>query len=140
MNKNQILLKIVFFIGVITIVSGFSQMVKPDLVLSIIGGDQSPGGNHSFAIIGMFMVLFGGLLVHALSTETQAPTAVLWCTIQKLGAAIAVGVGYSKGLFSFLALAVAGFDLLSFFVMFAFWLSIKDNIAMGFQHANQSAA
>ncbi len=140
MFKNQILLKIVFFIGIITILSGFSQMVKPDLVLSIIGGDQSPGGNHSFAIIGMFMVLFGGLLVHALSTETQSPTAVLWCSIQKLGAAMAVGIGYSKGLFSFLALAVAGFDLLSFFIMFTFWLSIRNNISIGYQHANQSAA
>lgn len=128
MNKNQLLLKSVFFIGVITIFSGLSQMIRPDIVLSIISdAPQTPGGNHSFAIVGMFMVLFGGLLVHALSTESQSPTAVLWCTFQKFGAAFAVALGVNNGLFSSLALLVAGFDLLSFFAMFAFWYSIKNN-------------
>ncbi|MCF6280787.1 MAG: hypothetical protein L3J28_01045 [Candidatus Polarisedimenticolaceae bacterium] len=138
MNSNQLLLKMVFFIGVITIFSGLGQMIKPDLVLSIISdSEQSAGGNHSFAIIGMFMVLFGGLVVHALSTESQSPTAILWCTFQKLGAAFAVAIGVSNGLFSSLALAVAGFDLLSFFVMFAFWLTIKNNHLSVYHHVTQ---
>lgn len=128
MKSRHLLLKSVFFIGVITILSGFSQMVRPDLVLSIISdAEQTSGGNHSFAIIGMFMVLFGGLLIHALSTENQSPTAVLWCTLQKFGAAFAVALGVNNGLFSSLALWVAGFDLLSFFVMLAFWFKIKNN-------------
>ena len=55
-NRQALLLKAVFAIAVITILSGLSQVIKPELVLSIIGGEQSPGGNHSFAIIGMFMV------------------------------------------------------------------------------------
>lgn len=126
--KHQtLLIKIVFLIGIITILSGLAQVINPELVLSVVGGEKSPGGNHSFAIIGMFMVLFGALVVHALSTETQEPVAILWCSLQKLGAAVAVGIGVGKGLFSLLALAVAGFDLLSFIVMFVFWLTIRNN-------------
>jgi hypothetical protein len=129
MNKKHqpLLIKIVFFIGIITIFSGLAQVINPELVLSVVGGEKSPGGNHSFAIIGMFMVLFGALVVHALSTETQEPVAIFWCSLQKLGAAVAVGIGVGKGLFSPLALAVAGFDLLSFFVMFVFWMTIRKN-------------
>jgi hypothetical protein len=126
--KHQtLLIKIVFLIGIITILSGLAQVINPELVLSVVGGEKSPGGNHSFAIIGMFMVLFGALVVHALSTETQEPVAILWCSLQKLGAAVAVGIGVGKGLFSLLALAVAGFDLLSFIIMFGFWLTIRNN-------------
>jgi hypothetical protein len=127
-TKHQtLLIKIVFLIGIITILSGLTQAINPELVLSVVGGEKSPGGNHSFAIIGMFMVLFGALVIHALSTESQEPVAIFWCSLQKLGAAVAVGIGVSKGLFSLLALAVAGFDLLSFVVMYVFWLTIRKN-------------
>lgn len=127
-SRQTLLLKAVFAIAAITILSGLVQVIKPELVLSIIGGEQSPSGNHSFAIIGMFMVLFGALAIHALSTESQEPVAILWCSLQKLGASVAVGVGVCKVLFSPLALLVAGFDLLSFVVMFIFWLNIRKNL------------
>lgn len=126
-RRNRQLLQAVFAIGVITILSGLVQMVQPELVLEIIGGEQTPGGEHSFAIVGMFMVLFGALLVHALSTEHHEPVAVFWCSLQKLGAALAVSLGVFKGLFSALALAVAGFDLLSFMLMLVFWQTIRYN-------------
>lgn len=126
-NKQILLLKAVFFIAAITILSGLAQVIKPQWVLAIIGGEQTPGGNHSFAIIGMFMMLFGALTIHALSSESQDPIAILWCSLQKLGAAVAVGIGVGKGLFSLLALLVAGFDLLSFVLMFIFWRSIRES-------------
>ena len=127
MIRQKSLLKVVFLIGVITVISGFVQMIKPDFVLSIIGGQQTPGGNHSFAIVGMFMVLFGAMLIHALATPSQQPMVVLWCSIQKLGAAAAVSIGVAKGYFSTLALLVAGFDLFSFLLMMAFWFCLQKN-------------
>ena len=122
---HKLLLQIVFFIGVITILSGSGQMLFPELVLQLIGGEISSGGNHSFAIIGMFMTLFGALCIAALSTEHQEPVAIFWCSLQKLGASIAVWLGVTKGLFSPLALLVAGFDGFSFVVMLIFWFSIR---------------
>jgi len=132
MFKNNLLLKIVFFIAVITIFSGSAQMLMPQLILAIIGGDISPGGNYSFGIIGMFMVLFGGLCIHALSTETQEPVAILWCSLQKLGAAIAVTLAVCQHLFSWLALLVSSFDFLSFVLMYIFWYRIKNNVSRNY--------
>ncbi len=124
-SDRKLLLQCLFFIGVVTVFSGLVQMVKPGFVLSLIGGELTAGGNHSFAIVGMFMVLFGALLIHALSTERQEPVAIFWCAIQKLGASIAVGLGVYNDLFSWVALTVAGFDLLSFVLMIVFWNGVR---------------
>ncbi|MDH5232947.1 MAG: patatin [Gammaproteobacteria bacterium] len=131
-RENKFLIQVVFFIAIVTIASGLSQLIMPEMVLTIIGGEVTPGGAHSFAIIGMFMVFFGLLAIHALSTETQEPVAIFWCAIQKLGATIAVAMGVSKGLFSALALVVAAFDLFSFVVMMVFWVSIRKNEALAY--------
>jgi len=113
-------------IGAITVVSGLVQAVAPGLVLGLIGGDPSPANRHSFAIVGMFMVLFGGMLCHALLASEHHPIPLLWAALQKLGAAGAVGLGVSKGLFAPLALLVAGFDLLSGVLALVYWRSIRD--------------
>lgn len=127
MLTKNLLLKSVFFIALITVVSGLTQMLMPELVLSIVGGSTaSPGGNYSFGIVGMFMVLFGGLCIHALSTEKQEPLVIFWCALQKLGAAIAVTLAVCQDLFSWLALLVSGFDFLSFVLLLVFWWSIKN--------------
>lgn len=114
-------------IGAITVVSGLVQAAAPGFVLGLIGGDLSPANRHSFAIVGMFMVLFGGLLVHALASPAHHPIAVFWAALQKLGASGVVGLGVSKGLFAPLALLVAGFDLLSGVLAIAYCLSIRDS-------------
>ncbi|HWV15656.1 MAG TPA: hypothetical protein VN030_09490 [Cellvibrio sp.] len=127
MLSKNLLLKSVFFIALITVISGLTQMLMPKLVLTLVGGSMaSPGGNHSFAIVGMFMVLFGGLCIHALSTERQEPLVMFWCALQKLGASVAVSLGVYQEFFSCLALLVAGFDFLSFILLFIFWWSIKN--------------
>jgi hypothetical protein len=112
-------------IGGLTMVSGLLQAAAPDLVLGLISGDASAANRHSFAILGMFMVLFGGLLSHALLGPRHLPVAVLWSGLQKLGAAGAVGLGVGKGLFGSLALLVAGFDLLCGLLALRYWSSIR---------------
>jgi hypothetical protein len=120
-NYLKIILKL---IAIITVISGLVQMVSPGFVLSIIGGDITDSTLHFFGIIGMFMVLFGGLLLHALSGSQNRPVAVLWCGLQKYGAAVAVALGVINGLFSWLAVGVALFDLFSGILITMHWYTI----------------
>lgn len=107
-------------ISAVTIVSGLAQVVGPDLVLAVVGGESTPASRHFFGIVGMFMVLFGGMLLHALLTAGNHSVAVTWAGAQKLAAAAALSLGVARGIFSPLALGVAGFDLVSGFLIFAY--------------------
>src|SRR3546814_19065713 len=64
MQKNVKFL--VLFIAVITFVSGVVQIVVPGFVLGFIGAEVTRYTTHLFSIIGMFMALFGGMIVNAL--------------------------------------------------------------------------
>ncbi|MDX1532518.1 MAG: hypothetical protein R3362_13385, partial [Rhodothermales bacterium] len=74
----------------------------------------------AFGIVGMFMVLFGGLLWEGLPPRGPQPTALRWAGLQKLGAFGAVTLGVVRGLFGPVALLVAGFDLLSGVLIFVY--------------------
>ncbi len=122
---GKVLVRLLKVIALLTIVSGLVQMIKPQWVLAIVGGDVSAATNHFFAIVGMFMVLFGGLLWQSLAAASPQPMPVMWCGLQKFGAAVAVGLGVFRDLFSWLALGVAAFDLLSAVLIFYYWFSIR---------------
>jgi predicted acylesterase/phospholipase RssA len=100
-------------ISIATVVSGAVQLVAPGFELGFLRAESTPTSRHFFGIIGMFMVLFGGLLLHALVRPKENPAAFVWAGLQKLGACAAVSLGVARGLFSPLALGVAGFDLVS---------------------------
>ena len=110
---NKYLSLIVLLISVITILSGLTQVAMPNFVLGMIGAEISPTSSHFFGIVGMFMALFGGLMLHTLYSTHTSPEAVLWCALQKLGAFVAVTLGVVNGVFNPLALGVAIFDLFS---------------------------
>ena len=110
---NKYLNLIVILISLVTILSGLSQVIMPSFVLELIGAEISPTTSHFFAIVGMFMSLFGGLMLHAIYSTHTNLEAVLWCALQKLGAFVAVTLGVVNGIFSPLALGVALFDLFS---------------------------
>jgi hypothetical protein len=112
-------------IAAITVASGGVQLLAPTLVLRVVGGDTAPAPAHFFRIVGMFMVLFGGLLWQALRAPTPMPVPVFWSALQKFGAAGAVGLGVSRGLFSALALVVASFDLASGVIALWYWSRIR---------------
>lgn len=116
-NLNLLLI----LISVATIFSGLTQIVAPGFVLRLIGAEVNPTANHFFAIIGMFMTLFGGLMLHTVYSATPAGPAVFWSALQKLGAAVAVGLGIAHGIFSLMAGAVALFDLFSG-ILFLYYL------------------
>ena len=111
MKKNLTL--IIIAISVITIISGLAQVVMPATVLKVIGADISDATRHLFGIVGMFMALFGGMMVHAVYSSHTSRVVVFWSALQKLGAFVAVTLGVINGLFSWMALSVAIFDLFS---------------------------
>jgi hypothetical protein len=115
-------------ISVATVLSGALQLVFPNFVLGFVAGPGGPVATqffgptpmaaHFFAIIGMFMLLFGMLLLHALLSPGSPRVVLLWCALQKLGASAAVGIGVGRGIFSTLALAIAAFDFISGLLFF----------------------
>ncbi|MDB5261454.1 MAG: patatin protein [Adhaeribacter sp.] len=123
--KPALLYKALLFISGITVLTGLVQVVAAPLVLNFIGADTGKTSAHFFAIIGMFMALFGGLLWQSLRQSPVNPVPVWWCACQKIGAAAAVGLGVLTGIFSGLALGVALFDLLSGILIFIFWRKIQ---------------
>ncbi|HQX83754.1 MAG TPA: hypothetical protein PKW63_18460, partial [Vicinamibacterales bacterium] len=88
--------------------------------------ETNPASLHFFAIVGMFMVLFGGLLLNAMYSTRPQPVALFWAGLQKFGASAAVGIGVMNGVFSPLAWLVAGFDLLSAALILAYWRAVKE--------------
>ena len=104
---------IIIFISIATIFSGLLQVFFPSFVLNIIGATVNETSSYFFAIVGMFMSLFGGLMLHAVYSATPQRPAILWCSFQKLGAFFAVGIGVLWGVFSPIAASVAFFDLFS---------------------------
>jgi uncharacterized protein YjeT (DUF2065 family) len=108
-------------IAVITVISGAVQMLAPQFVLKLISADITKTSSHFFAIVGMFMVLFGGALWQALCSDEAQETVFLWAGLQKFGAATAVALGVNKAVFAKVALLVAGFDLVSALLIFACW-------------------
>jgi len=56
---------IIILISIATILSGLLLMFFPSLVLNIIGATVNETSSYFFAIVGMFMSLFGGLMLHA---------------------------------------------------------------------------
>ncbi|MFY9269449.1 MAG: hypothetical protein WAO55_06840 [Candidatus Manganitrophaceae bacterium] len=113
-------------IAVITILSGAVQAIVPQFILRLIGAATTPSDQHFFAIIGMFMVLFGGALWQALQSRSSQPIVIFWASLQKFGAAVAVGLGVFKGIFSMLGLGVAAFDLLSGVIGIVYWYRIRN--------------
>lgn len=117
---------IIVLISVAAVFSGISQMVMPGFVLGIIGANVTPTSSHFFAIIGMFMALFGGLMLHAIYSARPQRPAILWCAFQKLGAFAAVTIGVFGEIFSAMAMTVAIFDLVSGLIFLYYLKTIKD--------------
>lgn len=125
MKQRGILFWILAAIAAITVVTGLTQVVASGFVLSMMKAEITPSTRHFFAIVGMFMVLFGGMLLQALLDKADHPIAVFWAGLQKFGASIAVGMGVVHGLFSPLGLLVAGFDLLSGVLILVYWRNVR---------------
>lgn len=114
-------------ISVSTLLSGAMQVIAPAFVLNFVGAAIDPNTKQLFATIGMFMFLFGGMMVHALYNEDDNRVVVIWSAFQKLGASVAVAIGIMKGVFHPVAGMVAAFDFVSGILFFVYLKSLKAN-------------
>ncbi len=115
---------ILLLISVATLFSGAMQAISPEFVLNFIGAEIDATSKQLFATIGMFMFLFGGMMIHALYSAEDNRVVVIWSGLQKLGASVAVFIGIAQGIFIPLAAGVAVFDLLSG-ILFFYYLKIS---------------
>ncbi len=115
--------RLVQAIGLIALVTGFTQMVSPGTILAQVGGDANPAARHFFGIVGMFMMLFGGATAHAVHTS-NAPVLAL-SMLQKLGAAAAVTLGILNSIFGSIAWVVAAFDFATAMLTFVYWRNVN---------------
>lgn len=97
----------------VTVLTGAAQLVMPAALLPLLAVAPTPAAAQLFATVGMFMVLFGGALLHAQQAPAALPLVLLWVALQKLGAAVLVAWGVAGGVFAPLTLAVAAFDAAS---------------------------
>ena len=118
---------LILLISMSTLLSGAVQVVAPAFVLNFVGAEIDLTTKQLFATIGMFMVLFGGMMVHVLYNEENNRVAVFWSGLQKLGASIAVFMGIYLGVFMPIAAGVAVFDLVSGLLFFYYLRTLKTN-------------
>ena len=121
MNTRNWLYWSLVAISGLTILSGFVQLLVPKVLLRGLSAQNTPTSRHFFGTIGMFMVVVGGALFHALFSQSDNRVLVLWAGIQKFGASIAVVIGVKRAIFSPLALLVASFDFLSGILIMWYW-------------------
>lgn len=98
-----------------TIVSGAVQAIAPAVVLRLVGAQVNPTTTHFFRLIGLFMILFGGMLGAEQAADEK--NLLPWCAAQKLVAVAGVTLGVRKGIFRTRALGVTAFDCWSFLIM-----------------------
>ena len=125
MKQRDWLYWLLALIAAMTALTGATQMFAPGFVLHLLSAQVTATSAHFFAIVGMFMVLFGGATLHALVSARNHPVVILWSCLQKFGASGAVALGVSRGVFSRLAYVVAVVDFLSGVLALWYWLRIR---------------
>ena len=116
---------ILLLISLTSIMSGAIQAIAPEFVLKFVGSAVDLTTKQLFATVGMFMFLFGGMMVHALYHEDDNRVVIIWSAFQKFGASIAVGIGIMKGVFLPVVGMVAAFDFISGILFFVYLRSLS---------------
>ena len=120
MKFEKLLYWVLVLISVTTVVSGIVQIFAPAFILGMVGAEITAATRQCFATVGMFMFLFGGMLLQVLLSRQVVRPVFLWAGLQKIGAFIAVGIGVKNHVFSSQAMLVACFDLLSGILIFVY--------------------
>ncbi|MFZ0745562.1 MAG: hypothetical protein WAM85_14215 [Terracidiphilus sp.] len=126
MNLQRLLYWLLVIISVATLISGIVQVFAPGFILGMISAEITATTQQCFGIVGMFMALFGGMLLQVLLSRQILMPVFLWAGLQKIGASAAVTLGVARHLFSPLALGIASFDLLSGILVFVYMMQVKN--------------
>lgn len=105
--------------------NGLTQLLAPGFVLSLVATEASPVSKHLIASSGMLVALFGGMFLYALLDEQPQPIPVLWTGLQKIGTAIAVGLGVQHATYAAPIAAFALFDLVAGVMIIGYWYWVK---------------
>jgi hypothetical protein len=108
-------------VGAITAVSGLLVLAFPITMLHLLDAGTTDPAPYIFGVVGLFMLLFGGLLVDAARRPEPPPVALFWCFLQKVGASVAMLAGFITDVYGWLALLVAVFDGVSALVVYGLW-------------------
>jgi hypothetical protein len=109
----------------VTIAGGLVQLVHPAFVLELVGAVVSPTSQYAFAVIGMFIAMFGGLLLNAMHAEQPQPVAVLWVAVEKVAGCLAALFGVFKGYFASGALGIVFFDFFAALLIIWYWRTVR---------------
>jgi len=120
MKFEKLLYWILVLISVTTVVSGIVQIFAPAFILGLVGAEITAATKQCFATVGMFMFLFGGIMLQVLVSRQMIAPVYLWAGLQKVGAFVAVGIGVMNHAFAPAAMLVACFDLLSGILIFTY--------------------
>jgi len=120
MNAQKLLYWLLVIISVTTLISGVVQIFNPAFILRLISAEVTPTTGQLFATVGMFMALFGGMLLQVLISKRYVKSVFLWAGLQKIGASIAVPIGFCRHLFGTFGLGVAAFDFLYGILIFVY--------------------
>jgi hypothetical protein len=116
---------LILLISAATLISGLVQLICPSFVLDIVGADINATSAQLFATIGMFMALFGGMLLQAMRSPTNQSIAIFWSALQKFCASVAVIIGVERHVFAPIALAIASFDAISGCLVLWYWFQVR---------------
>ena len=119
-NSEKLLYWVLVVISITTLISGIVQIFAPAFILDLISAEITAATRQCFATVGMFMFLFGGMLLQVLVSRQMVSPVFLWSGLQKIGAFIAVGLGVVNHVFGSKAMLVASFDLLSGILVFLY--------------------
>lgn len=122
---KKIIQILIVLISLATLLSGAVQMIAPGFVLKIVGAESTLTTRHFFAIVGMFMCLFGALMLWTVYQAKPATGTVMICALQKLGASAAVALGIGGGVFQMPAAGVALFDGISGILFIYYFLILR---------------
>ena len=108
-------------VGALTAVSGLLVLAFPITMLHLLDADTPDPTPFVFGVVGLFMLLFGGLLVDTARRPEPAPVALFWCFLQKVGAAVAMLAAFVTDVFGWLALLVVVVDAVSALIVYGLW-------------------
>ncbi len=118
---------VLLFIAVATMATGLTMIVAPSFVLGIMRAEATRTTAHLFGTLGMFMLLFGGVMWQALRARPEQPLMLFWAALQKLGAFVALAIMVQRGILAPLGWAVAVFDLFTGVLALWYWNRIRDD-------------
>jgi hypothetical protein len=116
---------LILAIASITLIAGLIQIVIPGFVLTLVGANRDATSEQLFATIGVFMAIFGAMLLQALRISSNQRIVIFWAAVQKFGSSIAVFIGVHKHIYSAFAPLIATFDGISGCLIFWYWTRMR---------------